>query len=561
MRSLADRQARLESDVPAIRAAIRRHDPACWGEHLELFADPAALAEYRLRPTLNALARYAAERDALECLQRLRETDFPLHEIRGAAYRTLLHDAARRGAARVLAWLIDEQILDVNTCAGSNLMALHYAAQGGHVGVLQQLLVRHAFIDAATRHGETALHQAIYGRHADAVEVLIHAGANHCATTASGDTPLAAAARYGLRGTSDFLLERGAVTPAALPALLRFYGARILLHPQLKTVSLAVADPDVAHLFEQVDPADARRLLDRGADPRSAAIYALRNRDHDLLALIRARNAFGYGHAHYRSAAQCLRGMRQILAHGGDPNAVVKHEYRPEHRPLLFYVATNGDTDLATIPLLLDHGADPMPPRERGARPLVVELAAHRSDGVRTIRELVARGHDINARDPNGLTALHVWLVGRWDSPTVPLLREFLRLGADANACDAAGMTPLIYAASSSDAVQALRWTQLLLEAGADAGAADAKGRTVLHHLFAADTGSPPDRLPLLRCLLGSGADTRALDHDGRLPEDVECPRPDAALQAYLRRLRKREALEEPPPATAPAVGRRRPGL
>lgn len=571
MASLAERHERLVSQTRKIRAAIRKHDPACWGEHFDLFkayawvAGSAGHVKYDLRSALDGLCRYAAERDALACLQAVRGTLFPLREIRGPAGRSLLHDAARRGAECVLTWLIDEQILDVNARADRDLTPLHYAAQGGHVGTVAQLLARHAFVDAAAHDGATALHEAIYARHAAVARILIHADANLTATTRSEETPLSAAVRRGLRNISDLLLERGAVTAAALPELLRYYGARILAHPRLKELSLAGCDPHaLGRLFEQLTPADARRLLDRGADPTTAAIYALRDKAHALLDAIGEPGAIRFSDAHYRSAAQSALGMRQLLAHGGDPNAVVEHEHRPERRPLLFYVAGNPDTDLVTIPLLLDHGADPTPPHDRGLRPLIVELAANHNNSAEVIRELTARGLDVNAGDSNDRTALHVLMARVSDDATVALLQELLRLGADPNARDASGCTPLMYAvAADSNADPALLRMRTLLEAGAEVNAVDRQGCAALHHFFTdkhVRYGRPQDRLPLLQLLLRSGADIHARDANGRFPEDAGNASADAPLRDHLRRVRKREALGDERPRARPAR-RRAPGL
>lgn len=564
MPSLSEQLERLVAETQKIRAAIRRDDAACWSEYAELFAPletTRRTAPDKLDGALHPLIRYAAERDALECLRVPHAQGYPLARVRGPARRTLLHDAARRGAERVMAWLLDEHLVEVNARAHNGLTALHYAAQGGHAGTVKRLLARHAFIDAATRDGATALHEALYYRHAAVADVLIRAGANLCATTSSEDTPLRVAARRGLRRIADLLLEHGAVTASALPDVIRFYGVRILAHRRLKDVSLDVVDQEkLGRLFEDLNPAKARVLLDRGADPDTAAVYALRNKAHRLLQVIRGYREVRYTDAHYRAAAQSALGMRQLLAHGGDPNALVEHEYRPERRPLLFYVAGNHDTDLATIPLLLDHGADPTPPQERGARPLIVELAAERRESAPLIRELVARGHDVNGRDRNDRTALHVLMTWHWDDAQATLLRELLRLGANPNAADSAGCTPLMYAVGVSPADVALAQARVLLDAGVEVNAIDRQGRTALHHVFeSARQGQPSDRSPVLELLMRFSADLHACDSEGHYPEDSGDVRTESQLRDYLRRTRKREALSADP--TRPALTRRALGL
>lgn len=83
---------------------------------------------------------------------------------------------------------------------------------------------------------------------------------------------------------------------------------------------------------------------------------------------------------------------------------------------------------------------------------------------------LLAHGADINARNDEGVTLLHLVTEGDF----VPLLLE---RGADLEARDAQGWTPLIMQASEQDREDVIA---ALLEAGADVNAAGNDGQTAL---------------------------------------------------------------------------------
>jgi ankyrin repeat protein len=97
------------------------------------------------------------------------------------------------------------------------------------------------------------------------------------------------------------------------------------------------------------------------------------------------------------------------------------------------------------------------------------------------VKALIARHADVNAAEPDGMTALH-WAVRADDVPTVLML---IRAGANVKAASRYGMTPIILAAQTGDAVV----VDALLKAGADANSALPEGETAL--MTAARTGNP----------------------------------------------------------------------
>ena len=108
------------------------------------------------------------------------------------------------------------------------------------------------------------------------------------------------------------------------------------------------------------------------------------------------------------------------------------------------------------------------------------------------VRALIAQRADVNAAEPDGMTALH-WAVRADDVQTVQVL---LRAGASVKAVSRYGVTPLALAAQNGSPTV----TDLLLKAGADPNAASREGETVL--LTAARTGN----YNVIRSLVTAGA-------------------------------------------------------
>lgn len=138
---------------------------------------------------------------------------------------------------------------------------------------------------------------------------------------------------------------------------------------------------------------------------------------------------------------------------------------------------------------------------------------------------LLGAGADVNARNRDGQTPLHVGMrVGRDDHERrIAFSRLLLEHGADARAVDERGRTPLHLAATVGDEPLLL----LLVRAGAAVGAKDKNGTTPLH--LAASYGNSA----AIEWLLAHGAEVNAQDNKGETP-----------LHAAVRRVRK-SAVEE----------------
>jgi len=128
------------------------------------------------------------------------------------------------------------------------------------------------------------------------------------------------------------------------------------------------------------------------------------------------------------------------------------------------------------------------------ALPPVVEAA--KSGHHDAVAQIIKRGENVNAAEPDGTTALH-WATRASDAT---LVKQLLAAGANPNAANRYGITSLQLAAENGDAAV----LRTLLAAGADADAVLPEGETVL--MTAARTGAPD----AVRALLDKGVDVHA---------------------------------------------------
>lgn len=164
--------------------------------------------------------------------------------LAGPVAESPVADAAQRGDLEVVRSLLRDGA-DVNAAQGDGMSALHWAAQGGQVeiidvllyaganpeattrlggytplhlasragraGAIQKLLAGQADVDVRTATGVTALHYAAASGQADAVNALLAGGAETDAPTAADDqTPLMWATAYNRLDAMRALLEAGA---------------------------------------------------------------------------------------------------------------------------------------------------------------------------------------------------------------------------------------------------------------------------------------------------------------------------------------------------------------
>lgn len=101
-----------------------------------------------------------------------------------------LHCAARCGDEKTLLHLLDRWAGVDDVHLGSGATALHWAAAGGHTGVVKVLVGKGASVEVCDEHGATAFHWAAFCGNAEAAEWLLQSGADINAVCKDGNTAL-----------------------------------------------------------------------------------------------------------------------------------------------------------------------------------------------------------------------------------------------------------------------------------------------------------------------------------------------------------------------------------
>ena len=344
--------------------------------------------------------------------------------------------------------------------SGQTLLML--AARTGDAPTLRVLLESGADPNAADpAMGETALMWAAAENHADAVRTLAAAGARVDARSAQMSF---SRDKFGDGRSARFtVLPRGGWT-----ALM--YAARQDAPDAVRALvaagaTLDATDPDgttaltLAVINSHYDL--GIQLLDAGADPNVADVTG-------MTPLYAAVDMHTLDETPGRPAPLPSGGpgplemQQRLLAKGARPDAALT-------RPLLERVHNNPDGglgtgatplmraarkgDLASMRVLLEHGAGVNVRTARGATPLAYlagfggqirfsEYDTHRAtdaEFVEGVKLVLARGAEIDAADETGQTALHVAVASRG----LPVVAYLLERGARTDLTDAQGRTAL----------------------------------------------------------------------------------------------------------------------
>ena len=255
-----------------------------------------------------------------------------------------------------------------NICDGLKATPLHYAAIYGSLEALQFLLDKGADPNAFNQAGATPLILAAWSF--ERARLLVEHGAAVSVATTHGITPLlVAAAASGNVRTVRYLLDKGAD--------LRTHDA-----DGEDALTRAALSSDVDTL---------KLLLDRGADPKHA-------------------DTFGYTALMNAATFPDSQRIRLLLAAGSDPNAfnssggLVKNgPLALRHLSALMLAAPFSDQE--TIAALLKAGARVNEKDIRGMTPLMLSIATDHAQPA-TVRQLIAAGADLQAKDNNGDSAL-----------------------------------------------------------------------------------------------------------------------------------------------------------
>lgn len=396
-------------------------------------------------------------------------------------------------------------LLTLQIATGESLVD---AAEAGDRVALRRALDRGSDPNLTQPDGMTALHWAAYRDDAEAVELLLAAGADASRLNRYGVSPLSLACENGRASIVALLLRAGADPNTSLG------GGETVLMTAARTGRLG----PVKALIRA--GADVNRVERRG---QTALMWAAAEGHVEVVrALVAAgakQTALKSGFTPVLFAARNGRTevVMELLQSGAPIDAVMEPVRTGGKNPrkgtsALLLAVENGHFELAIR--LVDAGADPNDQRS-GYTPLHVLTwvrKPNRGDGpdgdpsprgsgsldsLTFVRELVARGADVNARLKRGKsgrgalgeTGATPFLLAA-KTADVPLLKLFLELGADPHLPNADGATPLMAAAGlgtlatlevAGTEPEALAAVKLLLRQGADINTVDQNGETAMH--------------------------------------------------------------------------------
>jgi uncharacterized protein len=425
------------------------------------------------------------------------------------------------------------------------------AAMNNDLGAVRSLLRQKSDVNKAQADGATALHWAVRWDNLQAVELLIQSGANVKAANRFGVTPMSLACVNGSAAIIRRLLKAGVDPNAPLSELGE---TALMVAAQTGNVDAVAAllehgaDVNAREISRggtaimwaaaEAHPAVVKALIDHGADVNSRSGVAAEGAAKDGPA--QDQQSSGATTALVLAARQDDReSARVLLDAGADINLTMS-----DGTSALVVAIINGHYELAK--LLLDRGANVNLADSKGRTALyaaiemrnmgVTDMPAPRGDNfdvLQLIREIVARGADINvrlkARLPYRGGINPSWLPEPGATPfyraaaanDVTVMRLLLERGADPLLSANDKTTPLMVAAgvgwlpgisytwSEKEMLEAI---EICLKAGHDLHATNAAGLTALHG--AAFRGANA----AVRFLVDRGAQLDAKDKDGRVP-------------------------------------------
>ena len=398
---LADAPAPADESASPLADAVKQQNQAAARELLEQQVDVNAPQQ----DSMTAL-HWAVYHDDLETLKSLVAAGADV----GAENRygvPPLSTACKNGNGAIVRLLL-EAGADANATLRGGETALMTAARTGRPEPVCALLAHGADVNAKERKGQTALMWAAAEGHVAVVDALIEAGADVRAKLKSGFTAWFFAVREGRTGVVHRLLEAGLDVNAHMQP------ERTTGKGPLRGTTALVLAAENGH-FEL-----AAALLEAGADPNDGGcgFTAL----HAITWVRKPIRGDGDPPPIGSGKLSSLELVRRLAAHEADLNA--RHRKQNAGRGRLnrtgatpFLLAAEA-ADVPLMRLLVQLGADHALTNADHCTPLLAaagvgvlsdgdEAAGSEDESIEAIKLLLELGADVNAKDDNGMTAMH----------------------------------------------------------------------------------------------------------------------------------------------------------
>lgn len=275
----------------------------------------------------------------------------------GEAKVTSIHKAAAKGDLAKVKALLKKDAKQVNADDRNNKEPLHWAAEKGHLELVEFLISKGADVNAKNVEDETPLHYSAGYGCKDIVKLLVSKGAAVNEKTKRGHTPLSYATMRNQVDIIKFLIANGAdVTVTS-------QNGSTLLHHSAWEGSKEMIETFISKGI----PADAK-------------------------------NEFGRTPLQNAAIGGNLEAAKVLVAKGADVNHKGEEDWPP-----LYLAVKRGHKDM--VPLLLEAGAS-VDVKQEKSQQTPLHLAALQGYGEITSM-LLDKGADPNAKDAKGQTPLY----------------------------------------------------------------------------------------------------------------------------------------------------------